>query len=239
MHISCHVSGAIKLLLYFNQVHPGQITFFEFKYNLYDKSILATSDGDLKEIYLWDIYNRESCQNIDPINPDTPDAILLAPKNYEIENMRWNNNSYLLLASMKDENNENNNILSFYDISTPKLRICKPESKQLNNTSKLLKQKKVNISKNYPSKSVKLPINISYFTTDDGNDNIIYATSSSTKFSFDIRNPKTYSTLNYSEDINSKDSNGDIMVEYNQNNYLLFADRFTKNITISDIRKVI
>ena len=221
--------------MYYNKVHPGQIAFFEFKYSQYGKSLLATTNGDLQEIYLWDIYNRPVSEDFDFRNPNEPDMTFLTPKNYEIENMRWRDTNYEILASMKNEDDDKDNILSIYTVPSTETSINKFTEQMADDGSRLLKPKK-STKNNYPTKSIKLPINISYFCTNNENENIIYATSGSTKFSLDTRNPKNYSVFDHSD--SKENSHSDVMVEYSQNNYLLFADRLKKSITVSDIRQV-
>lgn len=219
-------------------MHPGQIAFFEFKYARYGKSLLSTSNGDLREIYIWDVYNRGVIEQIDNKSPDTPDLNLQLPKNYEIENMRWSNVGYQLYVSMKDEEDGEDCMLGVYEVPSSDSTAQEPITPDLEDGSRLLKPKKRSKNSNSLAFSVKLPLNISYFCMDDKNANILYASSNGKRLIMDLRDPRSYLSLNYPETSQSHFADSDIMVEYNQNNYLLFVDRLNKNIVISDIRQV-
>jgi len=136
---------------------------------------------------------------------------------------------------MKHQSNQDDCMLSIYDV---------PENLTINatiqpneETGRASKMKK-NKNQNVASENVKIPLNVSYLCLNDSNKNIIYGTNDSHKFSIDIRTPKQ---VTYFIDEN-KDTlllgKEDSMVEYNQNNYITFANRLQKNILIFDVRQV-
>lgn len=218
-------------------MHPGQITFFEYKSSQFGKALLATSNGDLKDIFLWDIYGRDSPGLLDDTVAHAPDMSLNVPKNYEVENMRWANTDYKLYATMKNENVDDDCILTIYDVpegnhTTQKLN---SQSDDVTRASKIKKNNKIQFN---PSHTQKLPINISYFGLNDSNKNIIYGSNATKKFSIDIRDPKSITYFIDDAKDNKPEDKEDSMVEYNQNNYITFANCLQKTIEIYDIRQV-
>lgn len=217
-------------------MHPGQITFFEYKQSSFGKSLLATSNGDLREIFLWDLYSRGAPGPLEDHSADVPDMVLNVPKEYEVENMRWTNTNYQLYTTMKEANEQEDYILCIYDVPEGQGNtITAPQTTDEN--GRVSKIKKTNKNLFSPSQTVKLPLNISYLCLNDNNRNVIYGTNDMKKFSIDLRTPKTVS---YFLDDNKEMLSGkeDAMVEYNQNNYITFANRLQKSILIYDIRQV-
>ena len=88
-------------------MHPGQITFFEYKDSHFGKSLLATSNESLKEIYIWDLYGRGNPGLLDYQVSHNPNMILNPLKGYEFENIKWSNTSYQMYSTLKNESIEN------------------------------------------------------------------------------------------------------------------------------------
>lgn len=218
-------------------MHPGQITFFEYKSSPFGRSLLATSNGDLEEIFLWNIYNRGQPASLENPSADTPDTVLSAGGNYEIENMRWSNIGYQLYVTMKNGKNKDDYLLSIYDIPDG-INNTGANMHSAEDNGRVSKIKKTAKNPNSAVQKISLPLNISYFCLNDSNKNIIYGTNNTKKFTIDIRTPKSVSYfLDENKDAPVID-NEDSMVEYNQNNYITFANRLQKTIHIYDVRQV-
>ena len=218
-------------------MHPGQITFFEYKSSPFGKYLLATSNGDLKEIFLWDIYNRCSLGPIEDQSAHSPDMILNVPKDYEVENMRWTGSAYQLYTTMKEASGQEDYILCVYDVPDGQYgsnNIGAPTDE----TGRVSKVKKNVKSQFSPVQTVNLPLNISYLCLNENNKNIIYGTNDTKKFSIDLRTPKTISLFQDESNDQVLSGKEDAMVEYNPNNYITFANRLQKSILIYDVRQV-
>lgn len=174
---------------------------------------------------------------LDDQSAHSPDINLTVPKDYEVENMRWTNTTYQLYTTMKDENGQNDFSLCIYDVPDGQNNhtISQPTSDE---NTRFTKMKKLAKSQFAASYTVKLPLNISYLCLNDNNRNIVYGTNDTKRFSIDIRDPKTVCYFQDDNKDNILTGKEDAMVEYNQGNYITFANRLQKSILIYDIRQV-
>lgn len=236
-HKISHFAGTKNIV-----VHPGQITFFEYKQVNFGRSLLVTSNHDINEIFLWDMYNKRNMEDVDERESDDPDYTLLAPDSFEIDNIRWANKSLKLYTTMTEEVKRKEHLLCIYDLKDT--QVSSGHEAKEGEPSRMSKHKKAK-SLSKPEQTIKIPININYLCLDDRDENRIFGTSDNDKFILDIRNPYDFlyftngrrrdDPLNLFRQKN--DVSTDLMVEYNQNNHAIFVDRAEKEIYIYDIRK--
>lgn len=201
-----------------------------------------TSDHNLNDIHVWDIYNSRGIEDANEREHDQPDYNLHVPDSFEIDNIRWANNSLKLYTSMTEETKRKDHILCVYDLMETQADVKK--HKYPDESIRASKQKKNrNVAK--PEKKVSIPMGINYLCLDDKDENRIFGTSDNEKFIMDIRDPNNYNIFTDKQKSNdplnlikNKGDSTDLMVEYNQNNNVIFVDRLAKEIYIYDIRKV-
>lgn len=215
-------------------MHPGQITFFECKSSSFGRYLLATSNGDLKEIFLWDVYGRGAPPGpVEDQSAHAPDMVLSVPKEYEVENMRWTGAGYQMYTTVKEASGAEDFMLCVYDVPDGS-----GGSTQHDESGRVSKVKKSAKSQFSPIQCVNLPLNISYLCLNEHNKNIIYGTNDTKKFSIDLRAPRSISLFADDTADTALVGKEDAMVEYNQNNYITFANRLQKSILIYDVRQV-
>lgn len=239
---------------YFNNnlnliVHPGQITFFEKKELKSKMNLLATSNGDLNWIFIWDIYNSRKKKVIDFNDDDTPDYYLELGENFELENIRWKNKEDCLY-SISYNQKTNVQYLCKYDFHNLDNSSTKSEKTIKSNRSK--KSYKSNKSKkSYKSNNssiierCKEPVTkmetgkrIGYFCFSDIDENLIIATGEGEKFIMDLRDPKNFKYFGKVKDLKNygKKNYDEILVEYNHHHNVVFLNRVSNNIEIYDVR---
>ena len=239
---------------YFNHninliVHPGQITFFEKKELNSKTNLLATSNGDLNWIFIWDIYNTRNKNSIDFNDDNPPDFYLESDEGFELENIRWKNKEDCLYSISY---NEKTNIqylfkYDFKDLDNLSLKSERTnksnKSKKSNKSSKSTKMRKSSqINKSNiigrclePVKKMQTGKRIGYFCFSDINENILIATGEESKFITDLRDPKNFNLFGKVNNLKKKNYE-EILVEYNQDQHIVFLNRFSNNIEIFDIR---
>lgn len=199
--------------------------------------MLATSNGDLKDIFLWDLYNRGAPGPIEDQNSHTPDMILSAPKDYEVENMRWTSSAYQLYTTVREANGAESYALCIYDLPEGQGAYTNynGNGEESQRTSKVKKSVR---GQQVATQNIKLPLNISYLCLNENDKNIIYGTNDTRKFYIDLREANKYHLFKDESGDTPLTGKEDAMVEYNQNNYITFANRLQKSILIYDIRQV-
>lgn len=203
--------------------------------------MLVTSDHNLNDIHVWDIYNQRDLHNANERDQDEADYNLHVPDTFEIDNFRWSNNSFKLYAAMTEETKRKEHILCVYDLEETQKDITL--NKYFDESIRMTKPKK-NRGFAKPKDCLPIPMGINYLALDDKDHNRIYGTSDSEKFVMDIRDPFNYNIFSdktRDDPLNllkNKNTTSDLMVEYNQNNNVIFVDRLQKEIYIYDVRKV-
>ena len=56
--------------------------------------MLATFNSNLREMFLWNVYDSEVAGPLDDQSTHVSDMMLVAPKGYKVENMRWASAAY-------------------------------------------------------------------------------------------------------------------------------------------------
>lgn len=87
-----------------------------------------------------------------------------------------------------------------------------------------------------PVQKLKTGINIGYFCFSDQNDNFLIASGENTQFILDLRDPRNYKYFGKNQ-IRDKNNVPEVLVEYNQNQNIIFMNRATKSVEVYDIRK--
>lgn len=222
-------------------MHPGQATFFEYKHIQNGRSLLATANQNLDEVFIWDCYNKRENSGFEKRDFDEADFLLRVNGGFEIDNIRWRNEEPVVCVSMSGEKTECHQVC-LYDLQRTQKGyegefLSSIEDYQL--ASKKMKTLKTSFKAN---KTVQVPFDLNYFCLDDKDDDIFFATSGDKKFRLDIRDPDnlTYFTEDSKESFEDRRNKApeDIMAEFNQNNLLIFVNSTNKKISVFDVRKV-
>ena len=158
---------------------------------------------------------------------DVPDYFLHVYDDFEFENLRWSKNDYKIFASIYNSKDKQA-LFCKYDLDL----IQKKDAKKNNSNS----DKKSEEFGYYPQEKIKLPFNLHYFVMNHYNESILLGTSENKKFLMDLRCPKNLKYFGNQREM-EKIKNNEIIVEYNQENNIIFVNRHQKNIEIFDIRK--
>lgn len=209
---------------YFNKnknliTHPGEISFFEVNVQNEENSFLATSNGDLENIFIWNLNKKREIKNLLKKEEDVPDYFLNGYKGFEFENIRWSRNNFTISSTL-------------YDQKKNKSLFCKYDLNFILNQENLQDGEKNNDI--YPNEKIEMPFNINYFVINDLDENQVIGTSQNKKFLMDLRQPKQIKYFENNSNLNQK---SEIIVEYNQENSVIFVNRFENNIEIYDVRK--
>lgn len=218
--------------------------FFEQKKTKNGACVLASANEDLDQVYLWDLYNLRTVNRKRDDEPHLSDWKLSLPKGYRIDNMRWTEFDNSLYMTLEDENDNKSNKLCLYELTyiTNEIntRNLNGRIKNTKNDKRKRETKKRCIFK--PNVELSLKETMSYFCMDNTNINVLFGTGPKNRYVMDIRQPNhtnNFSSLPTKETVKDISLIDDqIMVEYNQKNYVVFGHREAKKIEIFDIRKV-
>ena len=193
------------------------------------------------------MYNPREVRSFDSRDFDEPDFVCKFGAG-EIDNMRWKNDGLKLYVSVSDFKSENHQ-LNVFDLKATQKGYNADELFTIEDYHNESIGTRILKSHFKPVRVVDLDFNLNYFCLNEKSDDIIYGTSQHKQFSIDLRDPKK---TNYfkTQSIDSKNgsvglSNNedheeheeDIMVEFNQDNYLIFINGKMRKISIFDIRK--
>ena len=218
-------------------MHPGPIGLFECASTNSGKLLLATAGHGAQKILLWDIYAR-GCAKTNASAADTPDKNLKLPMGHNVENMRWSNTSHHLFVTSVANDKPSKSSLHVFD--TTCLQQLEKDKSSLSSEEggRTSKSRKINKMSIMPSASHQLKVKASYIAFDNQNANIIFATDQSRKYTIDFRNERTAHEFCNVDAESTSTPNEECLVEYNQANCLVFANRLQKSVLVYDVRKV-
>ena len=210
-------------------------------------SVLATANERLDRVYLWDLYNSRTINRKAKDKPHRLDWDLSIPKGYQIDNMRWADYENTLFVTMEDESKQGSYKICLYELTSVMEEISEKEANGRNPIKEDNRKKEPRGGCNFkPNITYNLEIPISYFCMKNDGKYVIFGTGSQNKYIIDLRVEKYtgyFSSLKPSGETQDTDSSKvfpkeQIMVEYNQDNQVVFGYRDQKKIEIYDLRQV-